>query len=168
MNSQEFSRFYRDNIEKVYRFILLKVNSSELAQDLTSETFMRTWKYTGDKNVPVKNTRALAYRIARNLIIDWYRRKDSQVLSLDDPVIELALHHPHTDISPEYELAMKSDIENIRKAVALLRPEHGEAILLHYLNDLSIREIAEVFEESEGTIRVWLHRGLRELREKLI
>lgn len=167
MESKEFSQFYRDNVEKVYRFIFLKVNSAELAQDLCSETFLRTWKYFNLKKDHVRNVRAFVYRVARNLIIDWYRSKDKNTVPLDDPSVELAAMPLTVQQPVDYKLSLQSDVEEVKKALETIRPEHGDVVLLHYLNELSIEEIADMYGESEGTIRVWLHRGLDELKGKL-
>ena len=167
MESKDFSQFYRDNIKKVYRFIFLKVNSSELAQDLTSEAFLRTWKYSNSRASQLRDARAFVYRVSRNLIIDWYRSKDTRTVSLDDPSVELAVAPSLSEKSVDYKLSIQSDVDQVKKAIEKIRPEHGDVVLLHYLNDLSIEEIADIYSESEGTIRVWLHRGLNELREKL-
>lgn len=166
MTTQEFSRFYKENVDKIYRFVFLKVNSIELSQDIVSEAFLRTWKYANAKDTSIKDVRALCYRIVRNLIVDWYRKKDSETVSLEDPVITTALATT-PDISPEYHASVKADISRIKEAIGAMRSEHGEAVLLHYLNDLSVREVAEAMDAEEGTVRVWLHRGLAELREKL-
>jgi RNA polymerase sigma-70 factor (ECF subfamily) len=165
MESKDFSQFYRDNVDKVYRFILLKVNSSELAQDLTSDAFLRTWKYFNSKTNHLRDARAFVYRVSRNLIIDWYRSKDiKRVFPLDDPALEAGPGAPVVEPLIDYQLAVQSDVEAVKKAIESMRPEHGEVVLLHYLNDLSIEEIADIYREQEGTIRVWLHRGLDELR----
>lgn len=167
MESKEFSQFYRDNVEKVYRFIFLKVNSAELAQDLCSETFLRTWKYFNSKEDHIRNVRAFVYRVARNLVIDWYRTKEMKTVPLDDSAIEFAVEASTVQPAVDYQLALQSDVEEVKKALELIRPEHGDVVLLHYLNELSIKEIANMYSESEGTIRVWIHRGLDELRGQL-
>lgn len=167
MESKDFSQFYRDNVEKVYRFISLKVNSSELAQDLCSETFLRTWKYFNSKDTHLRDVRAFVYRVARNLIIDWYRSKDKNMVPLDDPSVELAAMPLATEQPVDYKLSLQSDVDQVKKAIEKIRPEHGDVVLLHYLNELSIGEIASILRQPEGTIRVWLHRGLDELRGQL-
>ncbi|PIU15604.1 RNA polymerase subunit sigma-70, partial [bacterium (Candidatus Gribaldobacteria) CG08_land_8_20_14_0_20_39_15] len=67
---KKFSKIYDQYINKIYRFIFLKVNSQEIAQDLTSETFLRGWESFKEKNEEIENIQAFLYRIARNLVTD--------------------------------------------------------------------------------------------------
>jgi len=74
---QFFSQIYDDYIDRIYRFVYLKVNSKSAAEDITSETFTRLWKQIYlDKEV--KNPSAFLFASAKNLLIDYYRVKDKQ------------------------------------------------------------------------------------------
>jgi len=68
---REFSKIYDQCIDKIYRFIFLKVNSKEIAQDLCSETFLKGWE-TYKKNTKIENPSAFLYRIASILVIDYF------------------------------------------------------------------------------------------------
>ena len=85
---QKFSKIYNQHIEKIYRFIFLKVNSQERAEDLTSKTFLKGWeafKNSGNSSQnTIDNPRAFLYKIARNLVIDYYREKGrTQIISTE-------------------------------------------------------------------------------------
>src|SRR5947207_925005 len=70
-----FARLYDRYVTSIYRFVLLKVPSKEIAEDLTSEAFLKCLQYL-QTQPNVKNIRALLYRIARNLVVDYYRKTE--------------------------------------------------------------------------------------------
>ena len=155
---KEFSKIYDKCIDKIYRFIFLKVNSQEIAQDLCSETFLRGWEAYRN-NPKIENPSAFLYRIARNLVIDYYRQKGRNQFVSPDAV---AIVDP--DPGAEEKAVLTSDIDNIKTALVSLKEEYQDMIIWHYLDDLSVSEIAKMSEKSEGTVRVQLHRALKALR----
>jgi RNA polymerase sigma-70 factor (ECF subfamily) len=163
MNKQEeFGKIYDDYIEKIYRFIFLKVSSQEVAQDLASETFLRTWeKFKDGGTNPIENPRAFLYRTARNLIVDHYREKGKfQVVSVDAaPVAD-----PAGDL--QAKAILSSDFNTIKTALADLKDDYQNVIIWHYLDDLPITETAKLLDRTEGSTRVLLHRALKSLKEK--
>ncbi len=158
---REFSKIYDQYINKIYRFIFLKVSSTEIAQDLTSETFLRGWRsFESGKNI--ENIQAFLYRIARNLVVDFYRNKGKvQIVSADSGRIE----DPQAD--PEEKAEFNSDMLLIQRAIAQLREDYQNIIIWHYIEDLSVREIAKIMGKSEENTRVTLHRALKSLKNKL-
>ncbi|MCX6760092.1 MAG: RNA polymerase sigma factor [Candidatus Nealsonbacteria bacterium] len=157
---EEFSKIYDQYVEKIYRFVFLKVNSKDVAEDLCSEVFTRCWKTftTGNQN-PIDNVQAFLYQIARNLVIDHYREKGkAQIVSTDSvPIID-------TRTSFEEWMNKKSDLETIRKALANINDDYQNMVIWHYIDDLSIPEIAVMTEKSEGAVRTCLSRALGDLR----
>jgi len=90
MDKKKFSEFYDQNINKVFRFVYLRVDSTETAQDLTSLVFLKFWKTQAsfvdnkvNQSSKVSNPKAFLFQMARNQIIDFYRQKDKKPLSLD-------------------------------------------------------------------------------------
>lgn len=162
MDNKEFTDFYNKNIEKIYRFIFLKVDSQETAQDLTSEAFLKFLNYAA-RGEKIENPRAFLYRVARNLIIDSYREKSKSVLPLEE-----AITVADSRQNPDVGVILTSDMESVKKALANLNDEYADIITWHYLNDLSTKEIGQILERPEGTVRVMLHRGLKELKKLLI
>jgi RNA polymerase sigma-70 factor (ECF subfamily) len=162
---KEFSKIYDQYIGKIYRFIFLKVNSQETAQDLTSETFTRAWSKFNDSQDPspkVQNWQAFLYQIARNLLADFYRENDKfQVISAS------SVADPIADVDLEEKAILGSDMEQVRAGLAKIGEEQQEVIIWRYLDGLSTKEIAEILGKPEGTIRVILHRALATLRGKL-
>ena len=158
---KEFGKIYDNCIDKIYRFIFLKVNSEEITQDLCSETFLRGWEaFKG--NQKIENPQAFLYRIARNLVIDYYREKGrTQIVSTE--------YTPIFDPNPSLEerVALNSDLEQIKGALLNLKEDYQNVIIWRYLDDLSMPEVAKLMEKSEQTTRVTLHRALKALKNEL-
>jgi RNA polymerase sigma-70 factor (ECF subfamily) len=160
---KEFSKIYDQYIEKIFRFIFLKVNSKEVAEDLTSETFLRTWEIFKNGNPKIENVSAFLYQIARNLVTDFYRQKGkAQVISAD-------LGRPIIDprINLEEKAKINSDLEIIRKAISELNEDYQNAIIWYYIDDLPIQEIANLLGRTEEATRVLISRALTALRKKI-
>ena len=158
---ETFSKIYDKYIEKIYRFIFLKVSSQEIAQDLTSETFLKGWE-SFKNGTKIENPQAFLYRIARNLVIDFYREKGrTQVVSAEyTPIID-----PRQNL--EEKSILKSDIDNIRTALVSLKEEYQDVIIWHYLDDLPISEISQMLDRTEEATRVLLSRALKSLRDTM-
>lgn len=164
INDQQkiFGEIYDKYIDRIYRFIFLKVSSQEKAQDLCSETFLRGWKVFKNGERKIENPQAFLYKIARNLVIDYYREKGrTQTISTDDiPIID-----PNVDI--EKKSLIDSDLDRVKVLLTDLKDDYQEVIIWHYMEDLSIKEIAEILNKSEGAVRVTLHRALNAIRKKI-
>src|SRR5689334_12519885 len=70
-----FASLYDRYVLQIYRFVYLKLPSKEQAEDVTSDTFLKTWEFLL-KNNEIRHFRALLYRIARNLVADAYRQQE--------------------------------------------------------------------------------------------
>ncbi len=158
-NQKKFSKIYDQYIDKIYRFVFLKVSSQETAEDICSEAFTRVWQ-SMDKGTKIENPQAFVYQIARNLITDHYRQNSKIKLVSIDNCKEIQDNQPNLE---EKSLLM-SDINEVKLALNNIKPEYQDIIICHYLDDLSIPEIAEIMNKSQGTTRVMLHRALKALR----
>ena len=163
-NQEKFGRIYDDCIEQIYRFVFLRVDVKETAQDLTSETFARFWQVFNQKGEEIKNPRAFLYRTAKNLVVDHYRAKGkAQIVSADLVGDQLA----DGKIDFEREAMVASDMEMVRRAMSHLNDDYQNAIVWRYLDDLSIKEVSHLLDRSEEATRVLLHRALKELKTRL-
>ena len=162
MDKQEFSEFYDKNIDKVFRFVYLRVDTTETAQDLTSLAFLKLWRRQDSE---ISNPTAFLYRIARNQIIDFYRQKSKKPISLDKvgEIADFQVAQP--TFSQKIELTL--EMERIKKVLYNIKPVYADVIIWHYVDDLSSKEIAQILKKREGNVRVIIHRALQALREQL-
>ncbi|MDO8452828.1 MAG: RNA polymerase sigma factor [bacterium] len=157
---ERFSEAYDKHVTSIYRFCYLKVSSRDLAEDLSSEVFLRFWKQLNSSRVD--NDRAFLYGIARNVIADHYRKKQVPTVSLEGNLLDIADESEFAD-----RAAVSSDMEQVRKALSELNDEYQSLIIWRYLDELSISEIAQIEGKSEESVRVGLHRAIKQLRGRL-
>ena len=165
---KKFSRLYHHQVEKIYRFIFFKVESKETAEDLTSEVFRKAWTAYQASLDPhseqeeIKNPRAFLYQLARNVIIDHYRYKDKRV-SISEEDLEMIDNQQN----PEEIQNARLEAERIQKALKSLKDEYREILIQHYLNNLSLREIARDNQQSLAAVKTTLFRARQALKEIL-
>ncbi|MDP3836801.1 MAG: RNA polymerase sigma factor [bacterium] len=164
-DKEAFIKVYDDYVEDVYRFVYFKVGREEEARDLTSMIFLKAWNYIQANSLSDSRTlRALVYKVARTSIIDYYRESGNKLeVSLDDENNPIDVVDDKQDLAANMDQA--SDMELIRKQLPLLKEEYREVIVLRFVNDLSLEEIAAVTGKSRGNIRVILHRAIAALKE---
>ena len=163
-DTEAFTAIYDHFIEKVYRFIYLKVPTQQDAEDIAGETFLKVWHHIANQK-SVTHLQALIYSVARNLVVDFYRKRGgTHIESIEEtePVIA-----DRVDLTLEEKMHLKTEMANVESALRELKDTYREIIVLHFLNELSLTEIAHIVDRSPGAVRVILHRGLKALRSKM-
>ena len=162
---KKFSKIYDKYVEKIYRFIFLKVDSQETAQDLTAQVFTKVWDKFRKSNRTenkIENPIAYLYQVARGEIANYHRQKSKfQIISTE--AIQLSDSQP----TLEENFVLQGEFQILRKRLAELSEDYQNVIIWRYLDGLSIKEIAQIMEKSKGAVRVMLHRALKELRERM-
>ena len=155
---QQFLSAYKENADALFRFCYLKVSDRELAKDLLQDVLMKAWDYV-QKGNDVANMKSFLFKVARNAVIDEYRKKKTNSLdALRDQGFDVG-SNDHDDIIR----GLDGD-----RAIALLAtiPEsYRDAIYMQYVEGLSLKEIAEITGETENNISVRIHRGMQKLRD---
>jgi RNA polymerase sigma-70 factor (ECF subfamily) len=159
---KQFSKIYDNYIEKIYRFVFLKVSSSDIAEDLTSETFLRGWKAFEKDPVSIENPQAFLYQVARNLIADFYRDKNKVPL-ISAEFVQIEDPQPNM----EEKAKLDSDMEIVHQALLTLKDDYQNVVIWHYLDGLPIQEVAQLLGKSEKTTRVTLHRALKSIKTQI-
>ncbi len=161
--NEQFSLIYDQYIDKIYRFVYLKVNSQEIAEDITSKVFLKGWEsYQNNQNI--KNIGAFLYQIARNNVVDHYREKGrAQIVSAD-----FAHQIVDNKTNLHEEAVFNADVQMVKLAIKNLKQDYQDVLILHYLEDMSTEEVSVILNKPAGTVRVMIHRGLEMLKEELI
>lgn len=160
---RRFEEAYRQFAQGIFRFIYFKVSDYELARDFTADTFIRFWKQLA-KGKEIQNNKALLYFIAKGITIDYYRKKkNTRSVSLEK-IDERLLGVIDTD---EDKFSTREELEQVYIKLKEIKKEYQDVLLLRYVEDLRISEIAGVLNKRENTIRVLLHRALKTLKKKL-
>jgi RNA polymerase sigma-70 factor (ECF subfamily) len=107
------------------------------------------------------------YRIARNLVIDHYRRRKMHI-SLDDAIESEdeagGAMGGGTDDGEQIRLIdMGVEADKVLEAMKQMKADYREVLMLKYIEELSISEIAEIVGKSQVHVRVLLHRATKTL-----
>jgi RNA polymerase sigma-70 factor (ECF subfamily) len=159
--TQAFGLLYDHYHERIYRFIFLKVSNKEDAEDLTHQVFLSAWQN-------IKNYKEFGfpfsswlYKISRNAVIDFYRSKKIET-SLEEVQNELSSDEIKTD-----NIDLKIQIEEVMKALKQLKPDYQDIIIMRFVDDLSVKEVAKALDKSEGAIKLMQHRAINNLKKIL-
>jgi len=165
-DKEAFIKTYDLYFNQIYRFVYFKVSIREDAEDITSSVFLKTWDHVQNKSIKdYKTLKSLLYKVARNLIIDHYRKNSSQAeqISIDTGETDIDLPDKQQDIHKNIEIA--DDYSEIKEKLFELKDEYREVIVMRYINELSIGEIALNLDKNRGSVRVTLYRALKALRK---
>lgn len=159
-----FSQLYDLFIDQIYRYVFYRVKSSD-AEDLVEIVFLKVWENIDKYKVKKKNSfSAWLYRIAHNLVVDYYRSKKDR--EFDELGIDIATKdREHNSI----RMAERSlDKENLKNAMKNLKQSYQDIILYKFINELTNSEIAQILGKSEGSLRILQHRALKALKKEMI
>ena len=150
---------------QVFRTALAITRNRETAEDVLQEVFIKLHRYA----VRIDTSLSLApwlYRVTANLCYTTISRQRRWLTALED-VIENVMAPP-SRTCPERQCE-RDELQNVvQQAINLLSPSQKTAIVLHYLADLSLKEIADILEVPEGTVKSRLYYGRENLRRKLV
>ncbi len=159
----------RQHTRQVYGLCFRFTNSTQEAQDLTQEVFLRVFKTIKTFRSAEGSFGTWLARVTRNLLIDHYRRTRQQRVtdSIEDqlPVLEQA--GSAGACRPDQALAGREASEILQATLQKLSPDLREAVILRDLQKMEYREIAEVLEIPEGTVKSRINRGRAELARLL-
>jgi RNA polymerase sigma-70 factor (ECF subfamily) len=165
-DKQAFIEAYDLYIDDIYRFIYFKVGDGDEAEDIASMVFLKCWNYIYEGNLGDYQTlKSLLYKIARNTIIDHYRKNQNRKSVSIDNIAETSIK-TEIQASTEEKVAVDFDFQKIvKETLPLLKEEYREVIILRFINELKISEIATVLGKTNGNIRVIIHRALEALQK---
>lgn len=138
------------------------------ANDMTQEVFLRVFRSLHTYQPSAGAFRTWLVRLTRNLLIDHYRKtkKDQALTPLDDAAYKL--EHLHGIESRADGLTASREASDlVQKGLAYLSPELREAVILRDIQGLDYREIAQVLNVPDGTVKSRINRGRRELAQRL-
>jgi RNA polymerase sigma-70 factor (ECF subfamily) len=153
----------------VYGLCFRFTNSAQEAQDLTQEVFLRVFKTIKTFRSTEGSFGTWLARVTRNLLIDHYRRTRQQRVtdSIEDQLPVLEQVGASGPARPDQALAGREASEILQATLQKLSPDLREAVILRDLQEMEYREIAEVLEIPEGTVKSRINRGRAELARLL-
>lgn len=160
-DSAAFAELYDLHYRRVYTYIYYRVSSQELAEDLAADVFVRGWQAIGSfdyRGVPVA---AWLLRIARNRVIDHFRRSGKR------ETVELEDHHVDLKADPVSEVDNRLLQDDLVRLMRNLTDEQRDVIILKFFEGMSNTEVSSVMGKPEGAVKSLQHRGLAALRRRL-
>jgi RNA polymerase sigma-70 factor, ECF subfamily len=161
-DADAFAELYRDSVQPIYRYILFRVHDRQLAEDLTSDVFLRALKGLSryvDQGRPFV---AWLYTIAHARIVDHYRRSDRRPLEQDLDVVQIAAR---TDM--DRPMLQRQAARELRRAIARLTPDQQQVIILRFIEGKRTETVAEIMGKKPNAIKALQHRALRTLAKHL-
>jgi RNA polymerase sigma-70 factor (ECF subfamily) len=166
-----FARLYDQYYPKIFGYVLRRTANLEVAQDITSETFLKAlrklWQFHW-RNISFS---PWLYKIATNEVNQYFRKaeykKSISLEELQEQGFELlSPHDPESElIEAQEKLKQHQDFLEIQGKIARLPAKYQEVIALRFFEKKQINEIAEILGKKEGTIKSLLHRAVEKLRE---
>ena len=158
-DQEAFSAVYKEYYSPIYKYFFSRTQKKELTEDLTQDVFLKAYGSLNSFKSTNKSPLAYFYTIARNLLIDYYRKKQPILMS-DEKLVNIV----SDDVdNPENHAKIKESESFIKKCLDKLTDEQKEIISLKFIDGLSNKEIAEVTEKKESAIRQMQVRALKSL-----
>ena len=152
---EEYQQFYIDYKNKLFNYLLHKSGNSDIANDITQESFTRHFKHYGRQAVM---SPTLLFTIARNALVD-YQRSQTRLYRADIPA-------QNVTGDEESSFIAKEESSRIHEALQKL-PEQDREILVLAIGGMAYKEIAAIFNLSVVNVKVKIHRSRTRLRRIL-
>lgn len=156
-----FKQIYLAYSRKVYTLVYSYFKSKEDSEELVQEIFLKIWRYRGnlDPDRPFEN---YLFRLAKNEIISFIRKRKTKTVSLDGVTFELS-----GGLEPDMVYSFKSSKEVVRNIVEELSEKTRQVFLLRRVENLSNSEIARKLGISIKTVENHMTRAQNFLRKRL-
>jgi RNA polymerase sigma-70 factor (ECF subfamily) len=160
-DEQAVALLYEAHVDSIYAYIGYRVNSDELAEDLTSEVFLRMVRGLQNYRYQGFPFRAWLYRIASNLITDHYRQQGK---------------HPTSSVTDEFishdpdlfdHIAQEDERFHLRLAIRALPEEYQDLLIWRFVEELPHTEIARITNKSAESLRAMQYRALKALAQQI-
>ena len=162
-DGEAFGRLYDTYMDTVYRYIYYRVSNRALAEDLTSETFLRALRRISTFTWQGRDFGAWLVTIARNLVADHFKSSRHR---LEVPTGEM-LDSDQTEPSPEESVLAYLSNRALLDAVKQLNSQQQECVTLRFLHGLSVAETALIMGKNDGAIKTLQYRAIRTLARLL-
>lgn len=140
-----------EQYDKIYRYCYYKLHNVQQAEDITQEAFLRYLECDSYKDIG--RPLAFLYTIARNLCIDWFRRRKTE---------ELPKELPEQISAEEIENHMLDSV-SLRQALLELSERERELVLLRFVNEVPMADLSKIY----GISRFVLYRDVKKILKKL-
>jgi len=158
-NKKILTRAYDDYSDAIFRYCLFRVFDREKAKELMQETFTKTWEYITKDKEEIENIRAFLYRVAHNICVNEIVR--NKPYSLDEMSEKTGFDPEDPSQKQEDQMEIKLLIEKMK----MLKPIEKDLLVMRYIEDLKVSEIAQILNAPPNTISVKISRAEKSLKK---
>lgn len=158
-NTEIFTKCFEKYGDVIFRHLYFRLSDRGRAKEITQDVFLRYWKAI-ESGQDIENERAFLYKIAHNLYVNELRDRKSH-MSLEE-LHEEQNFDPKDDSDEKIILSLDAKI--VRDLFSELRDTDKTILTLRFVDDFSIKEIADQLDETENNISVRLFRAIKKLR----
>jgi RNA polymerase sigma-70 factor (ECF subfamily) len=168
-----FVHLYDHYFPRVHVYVRYRVSDRQDAEDVIAEIFLKAMRELPRFEWHHRNSfAAWLFRIAHNLVVDTYRRREQDEATLAPPerLSEAALQDAGSPTSrvaqPEQVVVQQETFHRMRTLVSTLSPRRQEVITLRFFGGLRNKEIAAILDLDERTVASHLSRALQDLHDR--
>ncbi|GAB3590838.1 sigma-70 family RNA polymerase sigma factor [Angustibacter peucedani] len=162
-DSEAFALIYERYVDVVYRYVYYRVGSHHVAEDLTSETFLRALRRLDSFTWTGRDIAAWFVTIARNIVVDHVKSSRYKLEVTTGELLDCDEREP----SPEHSVLERLRDERLVEAMRRLKPDQQECLALRFLQGLSLAETAEAMGRTAGAVKQLQLRAVRSLHREL-
>lgn len=161
-DAEAFAQLYRAHVQAIFRYIVHRVGSAELAEDLTGDVFTKALEGLGKYRDQGKPFVAWLYRIAHARVIDHYRRTGRRPVEsdVDDEPISV-------DDDLDGAMLRRQAARTLHQAITGLTSDQQQVIILRFIEGYRIEAVAELMGKQPNAIKALQFRALRALASRL-
>ena len=161
LDPEAFGELYDHYVGQIYRFVYSRLRVQDLAEDVTSEVFVKALRAIHRYKPSGHPFSAWLYQISVNAIADHYRSRRPED-DIDDAVGVSATGRPLDE-----QVAQRDEVRRVWDAIDALPAAQRTALTLKLGEDLKLAQIGEIMGKSEGAIKLLIHRGMLTVRRRL-
>lgn len=173
--NSEFDRFYRENRDDLYAYLVRSLRSSTIASDILQDCFLNFYRIFKDKPWPEgEGARMYLFRIGRNLMINHSREAYQRRVSVGVDLTRSDHQESVGNVSSSHQSNLERDYENqelenlLQEALEGLKEEEKTALLLRTYQEMRLEDIAGVLDTSVATASRLIKKATRKLKEKAL
>jgi RNA polymerase sigma-70 factor (ECF subfamily) len=147
--------------EKIYGYLYKRVGNAQVAEDLTGDVFVKVLEAIEQQRSWKISFRAWLYRIAHNVVVDYYRSRKSDIQEQIDEQTESPVENPGNVVAEAWSH------QELRIALRQLTEDQQQVLILRFSEEMKSREVAEILGKSTGAVEALQYRALASLKRIL-
>lgn len=164
IHEERFAQWVAEFRQSIHGYLLAMTQDVHLAEDLVQETFCKAWTHR-EQYVEQGTPGAYLFRIADRILTDYHRKKRE---TLCDETVWEGLALEDQAVFPDEKLQQQEEILQLQKTLRLLTPIQQRVLTLRYFSQLKFIEISQITGIPLNTVLSHVHRGLEELRKRMV